>query len=80
MIQCGEISIFFKKNIGKGCCQGDPLAAYIFICSQILLLMIKHNKSVKGISIGQIGYKLTQFADDTTVILHGSKPSLMTQH
>ena len=37
--------------------------------------MIKHDKS--RISIGQTEYKLRQFADDTTIILDGSKASLL---
>ena len=54
--------------------QGNPLPAYLFLMfAQILLLIIKHNKSIKGISIGQIEYKLTQFADDITITLDGSK-------
>ena len=76
VLQSGVMLSFL--NIEKGCHQGDPLAAYLFLmCAQILLLMTKHDKSIKGISIGQTEYKLTQFADDTTIILDGSKASLL---
>ena len=50
--QCGCLSDFF--NIGKGCRQGDPIAAYLFIlCAQILYLMIENNTEIKGITICQ---------------------------
>ena len=39
--------------------------------------MITHNKKVKGISIENKHIKLTQFADDTSLILNGTKDSLL---
>ena len=39
-------------------------------------IKIRDKKTIKGISINEIEYKLSQFADDTTVILDGSKESL----
>ena len=38
--------------------------------------MIHHNKDIIGITIENIEYKMTQFADDTTIILDGSHKSL----
>ena len=38
--------------------------------------MIKQNKSIKGVQIDDIEYKLSQFADDTTVILDGTELSV----
>ena len=58
IMQCGIMSEFF--DIGKGCRQGDPIAPYLFImCAQVLILMLKHNKSVRGITIGHTEFKLT---------------------
>ena len=47
----GHASPFFKVN--RGCRQGDPLSPCIFLlCVEILGLMIRNNKSIKGIRIG----------------------------
>ena len=75
VIQCGILSESFP--ILRGARQGDPIAAYVFImCAEILSLMTKNNKKIKGITIDDKEYKLTQFADDTTLLLDGSKTSL----
>ena len=38
--------------------------------------MIMNDKNIKGIMIRQKEIKITQFADDTTIILHGTEDSL----
>ena len=48
---------------------------YLFIlCAEILA--IKNNKKIKGIKINNKELILTQYADDTLVILDGSEESL----
>ena len=75
VVQAGVKSDFFK--IERGCKQGDPIAAYLFIlCTQIMTYMILQNKEIKGLSISDHEIKLCQFADDTTLILDGSTSSL----
>ena len=75
ILQVGVLSEPF--SICRGCKQGDPIAALEYIlCGEMLSLMIKKNKNIKGIFIGGSELKLTQFADDTTLILDGSKNSL----
>lgn len=75
VIQGGNLSNFFK--IERGCRQGDPLSPYLFIlCAEILAIKIRGNKNISGISITQIEHKLSQFADDTSLILDGSEKSL----
>ena len=75
VIQSGFVSEFF--SISRGCRQGDPSSPYIFLlCAEVLSLMIKHNKNIKGVQIDDIEYKLSQFADDTTVILNGTELSV----
>ena len=75
IIQVGVKSDFLK--IERGCKQGDPIAPYLFIlCAQIMCYMIKHNDNIKGIFIGKNEFKITQFADDTTLFLDGSQLSL----
>ena len=65
-------------NIERGCRQGDPIAAYLFlICAEVLYLFFQDNPDVKGISINNNNYKMIQFADDTTVFLDGTKDSLL---
>ena len=75
ILQCGILSKFF--NINRGCRQGDPCSPFLFILAgQILSVLIQNNPNIKGIRIGNTEYRLTQFADDTTLIMDGSRESL----
>ena len=47
------------------------------MCGEILALLVKGDKEIKGIYIQNKEYKLTQFADDTTMMLDGSRSSLV---
>ena len=70
VIQCGRLSSFFTIN--RGCRQGDPSSPYLFILyGQILSILIQNDKNIKGIKVGNDEYKLTQFADDTTLLMDG---------
>ena len=76
VLQCGTLSNFFP--IERGCRQGDPISAYLFIlCAQIMFLLIVNDRNLKGISVNGNEFKITQFADDTTLILDGSQTSLL---
>ena len=73
--QCGYLSNFFP--IERGCRQGDPLSCYIFIlCAEVLSLVLRDNNNIKGITLHGIEHKLSQFADDTTILLDGTDQSL----
>ena len=75
ILQCGFLSESIK--IGRGCRQGDPIAPYLFLIgAEILSLLIKINPEITGFIYHTHEYKLTQFADDTTIILDGSQCSL----
>ena len=75
VIQSGFLSDSFP--IERGCRQGDPSSPYIFLlCAEVLSLMLKQNKNIKGVQIGNVEHILSQFADDTTIILDGSEQSL----
>ena len=73
------LGTFFSEffQIGRGCRQGDPLSPYLFIlCAEILAIKIRGNKNIGGINVTRIEHKLSQFADDTSIILDGSEKSL----
>ena len=75
VIQNGFLSEPF--TVKRGCRQGDPLSPYIFLlCAEILSRLFKANKAIKGIKIEGTEYLLSQFADDTTVLLDGTENSL----
>ena len=73
--QGSNLSSFF--NTERGCKQGDPISPYIFIlCAEILAIKIRGNEKIKGIKMNNKDFILTQYADDTTVILDSSEDSL----
>ena len=66
-----------KINIHRECRQGDPVAAQIFIiCAEILAIKIRSNIDISGINVGHNEIRLSQFADDTTLISDGTEKSL----
>jgi hypothetical protein len=75
VINNGYISNFF--NLTRGVRQGCPLSCYIFIlCAELMGIAIRCNENIKGISINSNQIKITQFADDTTLVLDGSRLSI----
>ena len=70
----GQYSSWFK--LYRGCRQGDPISPYLYlICAEILSLMIRQNKRIKGITLREKEVLLSLFADDTTLFLDGSEES-----
>ena len=75
VINNGWGSNFFK--IKRGVRQGCPLSPYLFVLTvEVLAKEIRGNKNIKGILIKSKEIKISQYADDTTLILDGSKKSL----
>ena len=71
----GWASDFFE--IQRGVRQGCPLSPYLFVLSvEVLAKAIRENKNIKGIFVNGKEIKLSQYADDTTLILDGTKESL----
>ena len=64
-------------NLERGVRQGCILSPYIFIlCSEILANSIRKDNLIKGIKVKDAECKVSQYADDTTLFLDGSKRSL----
>ena len=54
----------------RGIRQGCPLSALLFIlCTECLALKIKGSEKLTGIQIGNVEYRLSQYADDSALIL-----------
>lgn len=71
----GWSSGFFSIN--RGVRQGCPLSPYLFIvCAEVLGSAIRRDHSIRGIDILGVECKISQYADDTTLILDGSFSSL----
>ena len=61
----------------RGCRQGDPLSPYIFLLfAEVLGQMLRKNINIKGIAINNKEMKISQYADDTQILLDGTERSL----
>jgi hypothetical protein len=73
--QARFLSRFLKPS--RGCRQGDPISQYLFLlCAEILAYKLKNNKKIHGIRIDNIEYSMSQYEDNTAVVLDGSGKSL----
>ena len=63
----GQVTVWF--TVERGYRQGDPISPHLFIlCAEILAIIIREDKDIKGICIHDTEYKLSQFADDTELM------------
>ena len=68
----GRSSHYF--GLHRGVRQGDPLSPYIFIIAvEILALVIKQSRKIRGVKVNSKEIKVTQYADDLTLILFDLK-------
>ena len=54
------------------------LLTCLVLCAQILCLLITQYRLIKGITNGNTNFKITQFADDTTLIMDVDESSLVS--
>jgi hypothetical protein len=72
----GHLSDWFYVH--RGCRQGDPLSPYLFIlCAEILSLLIKNDNNITGIKINNQEFRISQYADGTSLLLDGAEKSLL---
>ena len=77
--QAGHCSEYFK--IYRGCRQGDPIYSCTFIlCVELLPSRIRSNEQIKRITINYHNIVMSQFADDTSIILMEVKDHAWKQY
>ena len=52
------------------------LPVSLFLCAEVLANAVRKDENIRGINIANVECKLSQQADDTTIILNGSELSL----
>ena len=61
-------------HIERGARQGDPILAHIFILAlEVMSLLVRNNKDIKGLNIFDHLFLYTAYADDTTFVLENEE-------
>ena len=69
---------WFFLNLKEELGRAAPLSPFLFVLGvEILAEKIRKNETIKRITVSENEIKVSQYADDTTLILDGSKESLI---
>ena len=64
-------------ELQRGCRQGDPLSPYVFVlCAEILSHVIRESGDIRGIVVHNEEFRVSQYADDTTLLLEEDYQSI----
>ena len=75
----GKASSSFPLECGFR--QGDPILPYLFIlCAEVLAYKIRKDKEIKGVQILDSEFKISQFADDISLILEVERSKSYEKH
>jgi hypothetical protein len=67
--------------VRRGVRQRDPLSPYLFIIAvELLSAALKFNPKIKGISINNSEFLISQYADDSTLSLADVENSFVDEH
>ena len=72
VINGGNTTKYFKLERGPR--QGDPISAYLFILVlELVFMLMKQNKNIKGLNLFEHTFLYTAYADDTVFFLKDMK-------
>ena len=65
-----SIWLFFYPE--RGCGQGDTISPYLFLFfAEIVGILIRNDKDIKGSTIERVKYKLSMYTNDTIIFTDG---------
>ena len=72
IINDGNSTQYF--HLKRGACQGDPILAYMSILAlELLTILVRNNKDIKGLNIFDHLFLYTAYSDDTTFFLENKE-------
>ena len=66
-------------TLQRDCRQGDPLSPYVFVlCAEILSHVIRESRDIRGIMVHDEEFRVSQYADDTTLLVDEDLQSIVS--